>query len=78
MNRVGRIKVDAFERTVAGISRIYYFVLGLFFLFISIRTFVESGGTNLWAWGALALSIVLFVIPLLASDKAMIDGGPNP
>ena len=40
--------------------------------------FIEGSTDVVWAWGALTVSVALFLIPLFASDKTMIDGGPNP
>ena len=78
LNKISNSKVDTGETIIAGISRGYYFGLSLFLLFISIGVFVERPGASAWAWGALALSIVLFVFALFASDKAILDAGPSP
>ena len=70
--------MNSFEVFLAGTSRVFYFALSAIFLFVSITMFIEGSTDVVWAWGALAVSVALFLIPLFASDKTMIDGGPNP
>ena len=78
LNRISSTKADAGVGFFAGISRLFYFALSLILLSGSIAIFVERPDARAWAFAVFTLSIVLFVFALFASDKVMIDAGPNP
>ena len=78
LNRISSTKADAGNGFFAGISRIFYFAFSLFLLCGSITVFVERPDARVWSAVAFTLSIALFVFALIASDKTMIDIGPNP
>ena len=78
LNRVSSTKADAGVGFFAVISRLSYFALSLLLLCGSIAIVVERPDAIVWAAVAFMLSVVLLVFTLFASDKTMIDAGPNP
>ena len=78
LNRISSTKADAGVGFFAGISRLFFFALSLLLLCGSIAIVVERPDAKVWAAVAFTLSIVLFVFAMFASDKTMIDAGPNP